>query len=135
METINRQFGLIVAYLLPGFIGLGGIALLVPPVARWLEPSIQPGTAGLGPPVYAVLAATASRSQYHRVLTNPLYCGIIDYAGERHEGRHEPIITKRLFDAAQGVMPLMKRSIPCERKFKSSVRNSHGSWTLIWNKF
>jgi hypothetical protein len=59
METINRQFGLIVAYLLPGFIGLAGIALLVPPVARWLEPSIQPGTAGLGPPVYAVLAATA----------------------------------------------------------------------------
>lgn len=48
-----------VAYLLPGFIALAGIARLVPAVARWLQPTLEQGGTGLGPPVYAVLAATA----------------------------------------------------------------------------
>jgi hypothetical protein len=55
----STQFGLIVAYLLPGFIGLLGIVPLVPAVAVWL----QTGTsceAGLGAPLYAVLAATTA---------------------------------------------------------------------------
>jgi hypothetical protein len=60
METINRQFGLMVAYLLPGFIGLGGVALLVPSVAHWLEPLANQSVAdSLGAPVYAVLSAFA----------------------------------------------------------------------------
>jgi len=60
MDTTNRHFGLLVAYVLPGFIALGGIALLVPAVAEWLQPS--PGQSGweIGPPVYAILAATAA---------------------------------------------------------------------------
>jgi hypothetical protein len=56
METTNRQFGLIVAYLLPGFIALGGFALLMPEVAGWLQP-IE-GQSGLAPSVYTLLAAT-----------------------------------------------------------------------------
>ena len=56
METSNRQFGLIVAYLLPGFIALGGLALLMPDVAEWLQTE---GESGIAPSVYAVLAATA----------------------------------------------------------------------------
>jgi len=59
MDTSSRQFGLLVAYLLPGFIALAGIARLVPAVARWLQPTTDQGSVGLGPPVYAVLAATA----------------------------------------------------------------------------
>ena len=47
--------------------------------------------------------ATA-RSQYHRMLTNPIYCGILDYAGEQYEGKHEPIVSKELFDAVQDVV-------------------------------
>lgn len=58
METSNRQFGLIVAYLLPGFIALGGVALLVPVVAQWLQP--VEGASGIAPSVYAVLSATAA---------------------------------------------------------------------------
>lgn len=59
MDKSNGQFGLIVAYLLPGFIGLlAGIAPLVPAVAGWLTP-VDQGDAGFGPPVYALLAATA----------------------------------------------------------------------------
>lgn len=57
MTTSSNQFGLMVAYLLPGFIGLAGIAPLVPLVARWLQPGTY-AEASLGPPIYAILAAT-----------------------------------------------------------------------------
>jgi hypothetical protein len=57
MDNLNRQFGLIVAYLLPGFIALAGIAPLIPVVSSWLEPLSQ--GIGIGPPLYALLAATA----------------------------------------------------------------------------
>src|SRR5690349_13004595 len=59
METINRQFGLTIAFLVPGFIGLGGIALLLPTVSHWLEPIPGQSDAGIGGPIYAILAATA----------------------------------------------------------------------------
>jgi hypothetical protein len=57
MDILNRQFGLIIAYLLPGFIALAGIASLVPTVAGWLHTD---QTASFGAPVYAILAATAA---------------------------------------------------------------------------
>jgi hypothetical protein len=57
MKTVsNNQFGLIVAYLLPGFIGLAGIAPFVPTVTAWLHSGSQ-AEASLGPPLYAILAA------------------------------------------------------------------------------
>jgi len=51
------QFGLIVAYLVPGFIGLVGFVPLVPAVGQWLQP-VNQGDMGFGPPIYALLAAT-----------------------------------------------------------------------------
>src|SRR5205085_10095841 len=57
--TSNPQFGLMIAYVLPGFIGLAGLAPLFPAVARWLRPVGSQGDLGLGAPLYAVLAATA----------------------------------------------------------------------------
>jgi hypothetical protein len=57
-QASQWQFGLIMAYILPGFIALVGMAPLLPVVATWLHPVDQSGL-GLGPPVYAVLAATA----------------------------------------------------------------------------
>jgi hypothetical protein len=57
MESTNRQFGLMVAYLLPGFVGLGGIAALVPAVSQWLQPAVGQSGWDIAPPVYAVLAA------------------------------------------------------------------------------
>lgn len=59
MESSNPQFGLLIAYLLPGFIALGGIALLVPAVKHWLQPLAYQGVSGIAPPIYAVLAAIA----------------------------------------------------------------------------
>lgn len=44
-----------------------------------------------------------SRAQYHRMLRNPIYYGVIRYNGELHEARHEPIISKKLFDEVQAV--------------------------------
>ena len=58
--TSSRQFGLVIAYVLPGFIALAGIAPLFPAVAQWLAP-VPSGQFdfGLGPPLYAVLGAMA----------------------------------------------------------------------------
>ncbi len=44
------------------------------------------------------------------ILANPFYYGHFLYTGELHEGRHTPIIDKRLFDAVQKV--LEKRGRP-----------------------
>jgi site-specific DNA recombinase len=38
------------------------------------------------------------------ILKNPFYIGLFRYAGEIYEGRHEPIITKKLFDKVQEVL-------------------------------
>ena len=59
MKTSSPQFGLVVAYLLPGFIGLAGIAMVVPVIAHWLAPPAGLSEADIGAPVYAILAATA----------------------------------------------------------------------------
>ncbi len=47
---------------------------------------------------------TLSVSNYQYILKNPFYCGLIRYSGEIYEGRHEPIISKKLFDEVQAVM-------------------------------
>ncbi|HYE17370.1 MAG TPA: hypothetical protein VEA69_02940 [Tepidisphaeraceae bacterium] len=52
------HFGLLVAYVLPGFIVLAGLAPVFPAVANWLQP-VDQGDLGIGPPVYALMAATA----------------------------------------------------------------------------
>lgn len=54
--NLSKHFGLIIAYLLPGFIGLAGIAPLSPAVAEWLRP-VNQGNLGIGPTVYVIFAA------------------------------------------------------------------------------
>jgi molecular chaperone GrpE (heat shock protein) len=58
---------------------------------------------------------TLAVCNYQHILKNPIYYGIIRYKGEIYEGKHEPIITKKLFDKCQGVM--LRRGKP-----KKSVR-------------
>ena len=48
------------------------------------------------------------------ILSNPFYCGFFRYAKELHEGKHTPIITKKLFDKVQEV--LKKRGKPQKQK-------------------
>ena len=45
-----------------------------------------------------------STSNYQYLLQNPFYYGLIRYNGEYFEGKHEPIISKKLFDQVQEVM-------------------------------
>lgn len=56
----SRQFGLIIAYVLPGFIALAGIAPVLPAVAEWLRP-VPSGQFdfSVGPPLYSILTAMA----------------------------------------------------------------------------
>ncbi len=43
-------------------------------------------------------------SNYQYMLSNPVYYGLIHYNGEYFQGKHEPIVTKGLFDKCQEVM-------------------------------
>ncbi len=57
-----------------------------------------------------------SKSRATFILSNPFYIGLFKYGGERHEGKYEPIISKKLFDEAQEMLKL--RGQP-ERKAKN----------------
>ena len=60
-----------------------------------------------------------SISNTQMILNNPFYYGMFKYGGELHQGKHEPMISKKLFDKCQEVMARnahpMKRGIikPC----------------------
>ncbi len=45
-----------------------------------------------------------SMSNIQHILQNPFYIGLMRYKGEIFEGKHEPLISKKLFDRCQEVM-------------------------------
>ncbi len=47
-----------------------------------------------------------SKTKASFILSNPFYIGLFKYGGEIHEGKHEPIISKKLFDEAQEMLKL-----------------------------
>jgi site-specific DNA recombinase len=57
-----------------------------------------------------------SVSNYQYILKNKIYYGMIEYGGELYDGKHKPIITKKLFDKCQEVM--RQKSKPKGRKLK-----------------
>ncbi len=46
----------------------------------------------------------AHRDRVKKMLTNPFYYGHFRYVGEVYEGRHTPIVSKKLFDQVQAVL-------------------------------
>ena len=54
--------------------------------------------------------ALMSTSNYQSMLTNPFYYGVMKFQGELYEGKHQPIITKALFDKVQEVMKRKSKS-------------------------
>ncbi len=54
------------------------------------------------------------KDQIKRILVNPFYYGHFKYCGEVHEGKHKPIISKKLFDDVQAT--LAKRGRPQKGK-------------------
>ena len=47
-----------------------------------------------------------SKTKASFILSNPFYIGLFKYGGELHEGKHESIISKKLFDEAQEMLKL-----------------------------
>ena len=47
---------------------------------------------------------TAHRDRVKKMLTNPFYYGHFRYVGEVYEGKHMPIVSKKLFDQVQAVL-------------------------------
>jgi site-specific DNA recombinase len=60
-----------------------------------------------------------SVSNYQYMLKNPIYYGVIRYNGEMYDGKHEPIVTKKLFDTVAEVMK--RKSKPKGRRLKYYV--------------
>ncbi len=63
------------------------------------------------------LGRTLSVSNYHVLLQNPIYYGAMRFNGELHKAKHDPIVTKRLFDRVQEVM--LRKSKPKTPLLKS----------------
>ena len=62
------------------------------------------------------------------ILSNPFYIGLFRYGGEIHEGKHEPLITKKLFSRIQEVLKargktVIKTGIP--KAFTGLLRCGH----------
>jgi len=58
-------------------------------------------------------------SNYQKLLKNPIYTGLMRYNGEIFEGKHEPIISKKLFDSVQEVMS--RKSKPHSKGLKPYI--------------
>ena len=45
-----------------------------------------------------------TRQNFFYLLSNPFYIGLFRYAGEIYEGKHQPVISKKIFDKVQEVL-------------------------------
>ncbi len=57
------------------------------------------------------------RDRISFILSNPFYVGLFRYAGEVHEGKHQPVVSKKIFDKVQEVLrqrgkPKTKEKVP-----------------------
>jgi hypothetical protein len=57
-DSLDRSFGLVIAFLLPGFLGVVGLGLLSPTLAGWLS-GASAGEPGLGAFLYVGLLSLA----------------------------------------------------------------------------
>src|SRR3989344_5023225 len=44
------------------------------------------------------------RDRISFILSNPFYVGLFRYAGEIHEGKHQPVVSKKIFDQVQEIL-------------------------------
>ena len=49
------------------------------------------------------------RDRISFILSNPFYVGLFSYAGELYEGKHQPVISKKIFDLVQNVLKQKSR--------------------------
>lgn len=44
------------------------------------------------------------KSKVHKILNDPFYCGIMEHDGNKYLGKHDPLISKKLFDDVQAII-------------------------------
>lgn len=78
------------------------------------------------------------KSRVHMLLQNPFYYGKILWHGDLYNGKHEPIITKELFDEVQKIMKRQTSSDFQYKKhlsvFKAKISCSECGGVLTWEK-
>ncbi len=62
------------------------------------------------------------RRHISQMFSNPIYYGHFRYGGEVHEGEHEPVISKNLFDSVQLIMRDRFRWAPSDRAVKRTPK-------------
>lgn len=67
-------------------------------------------------------SAAISISVLHRCIRNSFYYGWMKFDGEEKEGRHQPLISKELFDRCQRILDERSEGKNRERKFKFILR-------------
>lgn len=76
-----------------------------------------------------------SKSRAHEMLSDPFYCGVIVWQRQTYEGKHEPIISKELFDAVQQRLsgrfkyPQHNKHLPV---FKGKITCEECGGTICW---
>src|SRR3989344_1751059 len=75
------------------------------------------------------------RSKIHYILTNPFYIGKSRWNGELHQGAHETLVSKELFDSVQAKLarktdsPQYKKHLPV---FKAKVKCEECGGIMTW---
>lgn len=64
------------------------------------------------------------RSSVHRLLSNPIYIGFVDYKGERYPGRHEPLVTPELWDQVQNLLASRNQSGERRREYNHYLKGT-----------
>jgi len=54
--------------------------------------------------IYSSGGKRIKRDRISFILSNPFYVGLFRYAGEIHEGKHQPIVSKKIFDKVQEIL-------------------------------
>lgn len=87
------------------YLELGSVSALWDELNKrgWLTPERQhkrPGFAGNKP---------FSRGNLYRILSNPVYLGLMSHKGDLHSGQHPPLIEKSLWDAVQAKLEAQRQ--------------------------
>jgi len=54
--------------------------------------------------IYSSGGKRIKRDRISFILSNPFYIGLFRYAGEIHEGKHQPVVAKKIFDKVQEIL-------------------------------
>ncbi|WP_194214563.1 recombinase family protein [Kordiimonas pumila] len=74
-------------------------------------------------------------SRIHRLLSDPFYCGFMRWKGQIYPGKHEPLVSKRLFDSVQKKLKRPTKTpyyVKHNPVFKGKIRCLHCDGLVTW---